>query len=263
MMTIFFYLAVSFLASVVGGICGIGGGVIIKPVLDAVNMADVSAVSFLSSCTVLSMSCYSVGKALSAGDSLVEFQTGTPLAIGGAIGGIWGKNLFSMLRAMADDPERVGGYQAICLAGITAATLVYTIFESRIHTHQVKSPIACGTIGLVLGLISSFLGIGGGPINLVVLCYFFSMPTKTAAQNSLYIILISQITSLLTTLFNHGVPEFKFQWLVTMVAGGILGGMVGRRVNKKLQERYIKVLFKCLICVIIGISCYNAVRFLK
>ena len=29
-----FYLAVSFLASIAGAICGIGGGVIIKPVLD-------------------------------------------------------------------------------------------------------------------------------------------------------------------------------------------------------------------------------------
>ena len=56
--------------------------------------------------------------------------------------------------------------------------------------------------------MSSFLGIGGGPINLVVLFYFFSMETKTAAQNSLYIILFSQITSLLTTLITHSVPEF-------------------------------------------------------
>ena len=262
-MTILFYLAVSFLASIVGGICGIGGGVIIKPVLDAVNIASVSTVSFLSGCTVLSMSCYSVGKALSAGDSLVDFKTGTPLAIGAAIGGIGGKNLFNILHAMAANPERVGGYQAICLAGITAATLVYTLFESRIHTHQVRNPIACSTIGLVLGLISSFLGIGGGPINVVVLYYFFSMSTKTAAQNSLYIILISQITSLLTTLSTRGVPEFQFHWLVTMVVGGILGGMVGRKVNKKLQEQHVKVLFKYLICVIVGISCYNAVRFLK
>ena len=29
------FLAVSFLASIVGAVCGIGGGVIIKPVLDA------------------------------------------------------------------------------------------------------------------------------------------------------------------------------------------------------------------------------------
>ena len=35
------FLAVSFLASIVGAVCGIGGGVIIKPVLDAFGVLDV------------------------------------------------------------------------------------------------------------------------------------------------------------------------------------------------------------------------------
>ena len=78
---------------------------------------------------------------------------------------------------------------------------------------------------ILLGIMTSFLGIGGGPINLVVLYYFFSMETKIAASNSLYIILFSQITSLLTTLVTKTVPEFSFVTLAVMVAGGILGGI--------------------------------------
>lgn len=259
-MTAVFFL-VSFLASVVGAVCGIGGGVIIKPVLDAANVCSVSTVSFLSGCTVLSMSCYSVGKALIAGDSLVEFKTGTPLAVGAAIGGVVGKKLFSILCSLSGNPDRVGIYQAICLAIITAATLLYVMWENRIKIHHLTSFPACTCIGLVLGLLSSFLGIGGGPINLVVLYFFFSMSTKTAAQNSLYMILISQITSLLTTLFTGTVPEFRLSWLILMVCGGIMGGMAGRVLNKRLQDQQIKRLFKCLMLLIIGISCYNAVRF--
>ena len=45
-MLIFFL--VSLLASVVGAICGIGGGVIIKPVLDLLHLESVSTISFLS-----------------------------------------------------------------------------------------------------------------------------------------------------------------------------------------------------------------------
>lgn len=56
------FFIISFCASVIGVICGIGGGVIIKPVLDAFGVLNVSAISFLSGCTVLSMSCYSVIK---------------------------------------------------------------------------------------------------------------------------------------------------------------------------------------------------------
>lgn len=56
-------LLVSFFACTVGAICGIGGGIIIKPVLDATGVADVATINFLSGCTVLSMTLYSVLKA--------------------------------------------------------------------------------------------------------------------------------------------------------------------------------------------------------
>lgn len=256
-------LLVSFGASVVGAICGIGGGVIIKPLLDSLGIAGVAEISFLSGCTVLCMSCYSVGRALLAKESLVKFQTGTPLAIGAALGGVLGKNLFSALQAMAARPERVGGYQAVCLAVVTAATLIYTLNKGKIPTLQVRGKGVCILVGLCLGVMSSFLGIGGGPINLVVLYFFFSMETKEAAQNSLYIILISQAASLLTSLVTASVPEFHVGWLVTMALGGIAGGMAGRKVNKKLETAQVDKLFTALILVIIGISCYNAWRFLK
>ena len=117
-------------------------------------------------------------------------------------------------------------------------------------------------IGVALGIMSSFLGIGGGPINLVVLYYFFSMPTKTAAQNSLYIILVSQITSLATTLFTNTVPAFEWSWLIFMVSGGIGGGVVGRQINKKINGKQVEKLFIVLMFVIISISCYNMWAFM-
>lgn len=256
-------ILVAFGASVVGAICGIGGGVIIKPLMDALNIASVAEISFLSGCTVLSMSCYSVGKALAARDSLVKFETGTPLAVGAAVGGILGKNLFSLLQNLSAQPQRVGGYQAVCLAVVTAATLLYTGNRKRIRTLHVHNVLVCAGVGLVLGVLSSFLGIGGGPINLVVLYFFFSMDTKEAAQNSLYCILISQAASLATSLVTGSVPAFHLSWLVGMVLGGIGGGMVGRRINQKLDARHVDKLFTVLLAVIIGISCYNAWRFLR
>ena len=255
-----FLLLVSFFASVGGAICGIGGGVIIKPALDALNIASVSTISFLSGCTVLSMSCYSVGKALAAKESLVDFKTGTPLALGGAVGGIVGKSLFSALTAMFSQ-QSVGICQSLCLAALTLMTICYTLNQRRIHTHHITNPVVCVRVGLVLGILSSFLGIGGGPINLVVLYYFFSMSTKVAAQNSLYIILISQITSLGTTLLTGAVPPFQWSWLILMVVGGISGGMVGRKINKRIDDRQVERLFIGLMVIITLISLYNAWRF--
>lgn len=257
------FFCVSFFASIVGAICGIGGGVIIKPVLDMLGLASVATISFLSGCTVLSMSCYTVGKNILAGDNQVDFRTGTPLAIGAAIGGIAGKQLFSMIAAMFENANAVGCVQSVCLAIITMGTFVYTLFKSRIRSMHITNAVFCVVIGLVLGLMSSFLGIGGGPINLVVLFFFFGMETKTAAQNSLYIILFSQITSLLTTLITHSVPAFTLSALLLMIAGGIGGGIAGRALNKRMSSRAVDKLFLCLMGIIILISIYNAVHYMS
>lgn len=256
------FFCVSFFASVAGAICGIGGGVIIKPVLDMFGLADAETISFLSGCTVLSMSCYTVCKNAALRDNKVDYHTGTPLAIGAALGGILGKQLFGTIITIFSDLNAVGAVQSICLAVITLGTFVYTIFKKHIKGLHIENRFACAVIGLVLGLMSSFLGIGGGPINLIVLFYFFGMETKTAAQNSLYIILFSQITSLLTTLVTCSVPEFAVPTLVMTIAGGIGGGMIGRALNKRMNNRAVDKLFLTLMGIIILISIYNAVTYI-
>ncbi len=256
------FFAVSFGASIVGAICGIGGGVIIKPTLDAVGVLPVSTISFLSGCTVLTMSCYSVMKGKSKGDSQIDGKMGTPLAIGAAVGGVAGKLLFQSVKSLFADGEMVGAVQAACLLVVTLGTLIYTLKKEQIRTRQITNQWACVLIGLVLGILSSFLGIGGGPINLVVLFYFFSMSTKAAALNSLYIILFSQIASLLQTVLSGSVPEFDWKVLVTMVGAGLLGGYLGRKINRRMDGRMVDRLFMLLMLVICAINAYNIYRFM-
>lgn len=257
------FLIVSFGASVVGAICGIGGGVIMKPVLDLAGAASVSTISFLSGCTVLSMSCYSVTKSMLAKDSQVDLKTGTPLAAGAAVGGVLGSQTFKMVKAAFENQNMVGAVQAGCLAVITVLTILYALVNKKIRLHQVKNVAICVIIGLLLGIISSFLGIGGGPINLMVLSFFFSMDTKVAAQNSLYIILFSQITNLFTNLVTGSVPPFEWSALALMVAGGIGGGIVGRKLYKRMDLKAVNVLYICLMCVIVSISIYNCIKYLN
>lgn len=253
---------ICFGASIIGAICGIGGGVIIKPVLDAFGIMSVSAISFLSGCTVLSMTTYSVIKSKRSGTSRIDQKIGFPLAIGAAVGGVLGKYLFQIVKSMSENPDRVGAVQAACLLVITVGTMLYTIKKDRIPTHQVKNVPICISIGLILGIMSSFLGIGGGPINLVVLFFFFSMDTKTAAENSLYIIFFSQLASLIVSIVTKTVPEIEIGMLVLMVAGGLAGGAAGRKVNKKIEEKTVDKLFIGLMGVIILINIYNIYKFL-
>ena len=183
------FLIVCFGASIVGAICGIGGGVIIKPVLDSFGVLDVSAISFLSGCTVLSMTAYSVLRNKISGESHVSMKTGFPLAMGAAVGGLIGKWLFSYVKSLSSDPNKVGAVQALCLLIVTFGTLIYTIYKAKIKTYKVDNAVVCILIGIFLGIMSSFLGIGGGPINLVVL--FSSFPCQQRLQQRIPFMLFS------------------------------------------------------------------------
>ena len=203
------------------------------------------------------MSTYSVIKSKLSGKKEVDIATVLPVGIGGAIGGIVGKWLFSFVKSLSDNPNKVGVVQAACLLVVTVFTLAYTVFKDRITTKKLRGLPILILVGLLLGIMSSFLGIGGGPINLVVLFYLFSMTTKEAVITSLYIIFISQIASLATAIITNTVPEFPVKVLVVMVAGGILGGAVGRIVNKKIADKTVDKLFIGLMAVMIAINIYN------
>lgn len=255
------FFLICFLASAVGAVCGIGGGVIIKPVLDAFGILDVETISFLSGCTVLSMTAYAVLKSRAGGNAKGDKKVRYPMAAGAALGGLAGKELFSFVASLSPDRNRVGAVQAFCLLLVTAGTLAYTLFKDRIHTRHVKAPAGCILIGISLGILSSFLGIGGGPVNLVVLFFFFSMSTKEAAESSLYIIFFSQTASLLSSLATGSIPEFPVKLLVLMVCGGILGGVCGRAMNKRMEERTVDRLFIGLMVLMILINIYNIYKY--
>ena len=256
-MQILLNFLVCILATTIGGISGVGGGVIIKPVLDAVSGLPVATISFLSGCTVLAMTITSMLRSI-GGEVKVEPRRGTLLAIGAAVGGIVGKQLFDIVKDAGGSAVSVA--QQVLMILLTLGVLVYTMNRPRIRTLDVKNEAACVIIGLALGVLSSFLGIGGGPINLAVLYYFFSMDSKTAAINSLYVILFSQGASFLNTILRGTVPEFQWPVLIVMVIGGVVGGTLGRSISKRLSNSGVDRLFFWLLIAITGISCYNLVR---
>ncbi len=251
------YFIISLLASIIGAICGIGGGAIIKPVLDLFALDDISTISFLSGCTVLAMSLYSVANTALQKERAIDFRFCTPIAVGAALGGVLGKVLFEAILYVSANPQLVGRAQSICMIAITATTFVYTLFKGRIKSLHVRKMLPRIVIGLALGILSSFLGIGGGPIKLVTFFFFFSMDTKTAAQYSLYTILVSQVASLLTSWLTGSIPSFNTMSLVWMVAGGILGGVIGRALAKKISNKSTDAVFLAAMGAIICICVYN------
>lgn len=252
------YFLVCLIATTVGAISGVGGGVVIKPVFDAVAGMSVSQVSFLSGCTVLAMTIVSL---LRSRGEKIELKRGTLLAVGGAVGGLLGKVVFDWVKSLTGNDGLVGVVQSVIMILLTAGVGVYMAFREKIHTKNVQNAALCVIIGLALGVMSAFLGIGGGPINLVVLYYFFSMDTKQAALHSIYVIFFSQAASFVSSLAMQNVPAFDPVTLVVMVVGGVAGGFLGRAFNKKMSVRQVDMLFSILLAVITLISVYNLVHY--
>jgi len=253
---------ISFLSSVVGAITGIGGGVIIKPVLDATGTMSVGTISFLSGVTVLSMTSVALFRSRKAEFSL-DIRKSSFLAIGGAIGGIAGKGVFDQLSKVMENDNIIGALQAAILLFLTFGVVLYIRFRIYIKSYNVKNFFICMLIGFTLGIISSFLGIGGGPFNVVVLYWVFSMDAKTAAKNSLFIIFLSQIFSLFTTLVSGTVPEFKLAILIFMMIGGILGGIVGIEILRRINLKRAQTVFVSVLVIIMGVNIFNIIQFLK
>ncbi len=258
-MSVFVFL-VALAASTVGGICGIGGGVVMKPALDALGALSVSTISFLSGCTVLTMSIVSVLRSRKGG--ALEVRRSIPIGIGAALGGLAGKESFTMLSRALGQDQMVGVIQSALLFLMVLGTMVYLKNKARIHTKNVKNLLLCAVIGFLLGVLSSFLGIGGGPMNLVVLYYFFSMDTKKAAKNSLLIILLSQAASFMQTAVLGRIPAFEWPVLLAMIAAAVIGGLLGARIHKKVPAAQAEKLLTGLLTVILALCVYNAARLL-
>lgn len=253
-MTIFVFI-VCFVASTIGGVCGVGGGVVIKPLLDAIGIMTVSTLSFLSGLTVLAMSIVNVSKNRNSRD--IDAKRSVPLGIGAALGGITGKQIFHGIKDVVNSERLVGLVQSVVLGLLLLGTLIYVYNKNHVYTREFKNPIFCMIIGILLGILSSFLGIGGGPMNLIVLYYFFSMNTMQGAINSIIIILLSQFASFCVTLISNAMPVFDWGVLIAMVSGGIIGGLISAKLRKKLSPQKVDRLFILLIIVILLICIYN------
>ena len=248
------------IASSVGAIVGAGGGVIIKPVLDMFGVLPVSTASFCSGCTVLGMAICSLIRNQKDGVKL-QVKTSTALAIGAVLGGIAGKWLFELVRNGFGDERTLGAIQAILLTIFTFGVFLYVCNKDKLPSKRVTNLLAAVVIGVVLGIISSFLGIGGGTSNVAVLFFFFSMEAKEAAKNSLYIIIFSQISSIVTAISTGSVPDFTWINLLCMIAGGISGALVGSAISKRIDNKGVEKVLKVVLLIIVAMDFYNVLKY--
>ncbi len=89
----------------------------------------------------------------------------------------------------------------------------------------------------------------------------FSMTTNQARECSLYLIFFSQLANLVFQLLTRSVPNVGIGIIALMAFSGITGGILGNRINKKINEDTVDKLFIIVMVLIILISLRNAVYY--
>lgn len=256
------YLFIAFGASLIGAISGLGGGVIIKPILDLVGDYSVLTIGLLSACTVLAMSVTALLRNLHS-KTPIKLRLSVLLSAGAFAGGYLGNFLFNCALRSFFHAAAVTLLQNLLLTVLLIGVLVYmNRFRSRVGFRLQAASVIFGA-GLCLGTVSSFLGIGGGPINMVVLTLFFSMETKSAAVHSILLIFFSQAAKLTTTALNNGFAGHDLTMLWLMIPAGIIGGLLGAKLNHKLPSKRIVTVFNSTVAFIILVSLFNCARALS
>lgn len=231
-----------------------GGGVIIKPLLDLIGADSVVAISFYSTVAVFTMSIVSTVRQIKNGVA-IDFSSILMLSCGAVFGGVVGNNVFEFLLRLFADESYVQMIQII----LTILTLLFALLYSK---YDWKNYVLKGSrwlilCGMILGFLASLLGIGGGPINVSLLMLMFSMSIKEATVYSICTIFFSQLSKLITIAVTTGFERYNLTILLYIIPAAICGGLIGATLSKVLSTEKVIMVFRLVIIFVLLINVYN------
>jgi len=230
-----------FAAGVLGSMIGLGGGIIVVPVLTFLGFSPTAAASnslFAAlSNAVASTISYSKQKR-------IEFSLGLKLGLLSIPGTILGAIISTDVA-----PEIF----KILFGFVLIASAVYIFLRKKIETKEKilskQTMIFAISASFFAGIISAFFGIGGGIIFVPLMVVGMGMVMKRAAPTSQLILLFSSLSGVIShSLLGH--PDFTQAGFLAI--GSFVGGLVGARLSIDIKERYLQIIVSVVILAAAG-----------
>lgn len=259
-MIIVIYALVTLFATSMGSIAGMGGGVIIKPVFDAFAQYDAVTVGVITSITVFAMALVSISRHIMM-KTKIEPRVALVLCGGSIAGGYAGQFLLEQADSLLQNNALLIMIQNVMLFVLIIGVVLYMAFKSRIRTLNTTRSLLVLLCGLILGALSSFLGIGGGPFNVAIILFVLGCDTRMAAVYSILTILFSQLSKLVTVALTTGYAQYDLGILPIIVLCGVAGGFLGAKFNKSLPDKAVDRCFNIMQIIILCITLSNIVRY--
>ncbi len=243
------------LTGILAGVFGVGGGAIIVPVLyELFRIMDVpeatrTPLAVGTSLAIIiptSIRSWRAHQARGATDSDVLKSWAIPVVIGVLVG--------SALARYA--PPAVFKLVFVMVAGLSAARLLGG-FQWRIGSEMPKGPIL-NLYGLVIGVLSALMGIGGGQLSTMVMTLYgrpIHQAVATSAGMGILISIPGAIGYMLAGLGKSGLPPFSIGFvslfgLLIFAPVSILTAPLGVRLAHALSKRKLEVAFGCFLLLV-------------
>lgn len=260
-------LCVGLFAGIAGAILGLGGGIIITPVLTLAMGLDIKYAIGASIIAVIATSSGSTIAYLR--DEVLNLRVAMFLEIATTIGGIAGALLtgildpkwlyllfgallvfsgWNMWRKLRRGQEIVSDVKPDRLATkLKLNSSYYDKVEMKQIDYQVERVPQGFLVMLGAGLASGMLGIGSGAFKVTAMDTFMKMPLKPSSATSNLMMGVTAAASATVYFFNGSIlPNIA----VPLALGILVGAVLGSRIMQVLPARVIRMIFVPVILLI-------------
>ena len=96
-------------------------------------------------------------------------------------------------------------------------------------------------LGILIGLLSGFVGAGGGFLIVPTLLFFAKTPMKMAIGTSLFIVSLQSLIGFLGDILRHQIIDWNLLFFFTLAS--IVGIFIGNFISKKVEDEKLKTSF--------------------
>lgn len=249
-MTVFLLMLTGFFAGSFGALLGLGGGIIVIPILTIFfhlpihTAIGVSLVGVIATSTGAAVVYVREGKANVRLGMTLELATTIGAIVGAVVADYVSARVLYLLFAM------LVGYNAYSMYRKSETAKMETAVGLQQNEYEIKRVPLGLFISSFAGILSGLLGVGGGLIKVPVMYLLMGVPLKVAAATSNFMIGVTATASALIYYFNGRIDVAA---AVPVALGVFAGAALGSRFNTRISTRALKRIF-VLVFVYIAVE---------
>jgi uncharacterized membrane protein YfcA len=243
-------IAVGFFVGILIGMSGVGGGVLLLPVL--IFGLRVPAIVAVGSDAVFNFFTKIPASLMHLKKGTVRRKVVLALAAGSVPGSILGVKLLMYIRHLYGDG--VNSFIKTAVGVLLIVIPLLLLFQKRIEERIAnRPPTAKGFAGMaIIGLVAGFLvgmtSVGSGSIIMMLLLLFYSFPPKVnVGTDIVHAVVLTGVTGLLHFRLGNVDPSLVVSLLIGSIPGGLIGSHLATRVPMIWLRRIL-----CTLLLITG-----------